>query len=117
MSANFDMSARTPLARAPIALTAASSSCWRRPVMNTDAPSAAKRLAVARPMPLVPPGTTTTLFSNLPVIFSLLDLGGEVARRVREKTDRSTLSGVDGSIEPQRSMGETIDDARPQRLR
>jgi hypothetical protein len=36
-------------------------------------------LAVARPIPLVPPVTTTTLFSNLPVIFSLLDLSGEVA--------------------------------------
>ena len=77
MSASFDMSARTPLTRPPIVLTAASSSSWRRPVMNTDAPSAAKRLAVARPMPLVPPVTTTTLFSNLPVIFCLLDLGGE----------------------------------------
>ena len=77
MSACFDMSARTPLTRPPIVLTAASSSSWRRPVMNTDAPSAAKRLAVAKPMPLVPPVTTTTLFSNLPVIFCLLDLGGE----------------------------------------
>jgi hypothetical protein len=33
-------------------------------------------LAAARPMPLVPPVTTTTLLSNLPVIFRLLDPGG-----------------------------------------
>jgi hypothetical protein len=55
----------TPLTRPPICLIAAVSASWRRPVMNTVAPSAAKALAVARPMPLVPPVTTTTLLSNL----------------------------------------------------
>ena len=32
-----------------------SSSAWRRPVTKTRAPSAANSLAVARPMPVVPP--------------------------------------------------------------
>ena len=36
-------------------------------------------------MPLVPPVTTTTLFSNLSVIFSLLDLGGEAFAAVGKR--------------------------------
>src|SRR5216683_2321323 len=37
---------------------------WRRPVMTTCAPSATKRLAVARPIPLLPPVITATLPSS-----------------------------------------------------
>src|SRR5688572_12905884 len=44
--------------------TAASIVAWSRPVRCTFAPSAAKALAAARPMPLLPPRTSTTLFSN-----------------------------------------------------
>src|ERR1700751_1245853 len=113
MSASFDISARTPLTRAPIVLIAASSPSRLRPVMNTDAPSAAKRLAVARPMPLVPPVTTTTLFSNLPVIFCLLNLGANCSPCVKED-ECGTLGRVDSNLEPQCSTGETIGDARPQ---
>src|SRR6202040_4443620 len=101
------MSARTPLNLPPIVLTAAFSSSSRRPVMKTDAPSAAKCLAVARPMPLVPPVTTTTLFSNLPVIFCLLDLGGEWLARERQDV-HGTKSAVDRGIELQRSLYETM---------
>ena len=43
-----------------------SSSFWRRPVMNTRAPSAAKRFAEARPMPLLAPVITATFPSSLP---------------------------------------------------
>src|SRR5690242_11605539 len=68
MSARFAMSPRTPATCPPMAATAASSASWRRPVMNTEAPSAEKALAVARPIPLVPPVTTTTLFLNLLLI-------------------------------------------------
>jgi hypothetical protein len=45
-------------AEAPMASTAASSSVLRRPVMNTCAPSAASRTALARPIPVLPPVTT-----------------------------------------------------------
>src|ERR1700751_383846 len=107
MSASFDMSARTPLTRPPIALTAASSSTWRRPVTNTEAPSTAKRLAAARPMPLVPPVTTTTLFSNLPVIFSLLDLRGEWLASEKQHV-HGTKSAVDPGNEIQCSSNETM---------
>src|SRR5260370_1130842 len=37
---------------------------WRRPVMTTCEPSATKRLAVARPIPLLPPVITATLPSS-----------------------------------------------------
>ena len=39
----------------PIAITASSSSFWRRPVIETYAPSLANSFAVANPIPSVPP--------------------------------------------------------------
>src|SRR5216683_649413 len=49
----------------PIVFTASSSSFWRRPVMKTYAPSLTKSLAVANPIPSVPPVMTATLPSSL----------------------------------------------------
>src|SRR5216683_5458864 len=49
----------------PIVFTASSSSFWRRPVMKTYAPSWTKSLAVANPIPSVPPVMTATLPSSL----------------------------------------------------
>src|SRR6266404_5329573 len=51
-------------------LTAEANSFSRLPVMKTYAPSATKRFAVARPIPLVPPVTSAILPSSLPVFFS-----------------------------------------------
>src|SRR4051812_42795202 len=51
----------------PTSATARSSSACLRPVMKTFAPSEANRLAVASPMPLLPPVTTATLPSSLPI--------------------------------------------------
>src|SRR5579875_1157743 len=64
ISARLDVSER--MASAP----AIDEAAWRsvavsRPVMTTRAPSAAKACAEARPMPLLPPVTTTTLSLNL----------------------------------------------------
>src|SRR5271163_3263747 len=107
MSASFHMSARTPLTRPPIALTAASSSFWRRPVTNTNPASAAKRLAVARPMPLVPPVTTTTLPSNFPVILCLRDPGGKWLALWKQNV-HGTKNALDRGIELQCSLYETM---------
>src|SRR5271167_3596532 len=51
----------TAIAFGPICATAATNASSRRPVMNTWAPSATKRWAVASPMPLLPPVMTATL--------------------------------------------------------
>src|ERR1700719_4133774 len=57
----------------PIALTASSSSFWRRPVMKTSAPSSTKRFAVANPIPSVPPVMTAVLPSSfLVTVFSVI---------------------------------------------
>jgi hypothetical protein len=58
------------------------SACWRRPVMNTDAP-AAKVLAAARPMPEVPPVTTTTLLLKSCAMFHSPFVGSAPAAPVR----------------------------------
>src|SRR5262249_5961861 len=63
-SARCETSPCTPVTCLPTCLTASSSSAWRRPVMKTWAPSATKRRAVARPMPLLPPVMTATLPSS-----------------------------------------------------
>src|SRR2546423_1831607 len=47
-----------------MAVTALSSSDWRRPVINTRAPSSAKRLAIPRPIPALPPVTSATLSAS-----------------------------------------------------
>src|SRR5260221_238029 len=67
-SPRLDVSPWTAAALPPIAVTALSSSDWRRPVINTREPSAAKRLAMPRPMPALPPVTNATLPVSLPVI-------------------------------------------------
>ena len=90
MSASLAMSPCTPVTRPPICFTAASSASWRRPVTNTDAPSAANAFAVARPMPLVPPVTTTTLLLNRSVIVCLL---GAAAQSPLPRSD------ADGTID------------------
>src|ERR1700691_4664613 len=51
-------------------VTASFSSFSRRPVITTWAPSSTKRLAVARPIPLLPPVITATLPSSAPIDFS-----------------------------------------------
>src|ERR1700733_8109225 len=51
-------------------LAAEANSFSRRPVMKTYAPSATKRFAVARPIPLVPPVTSAIFPSSLQPIFS-----------------------------------------------
>src|SRR3978361_1391626 len=43
----------------------------RRPVITTCAPSSTKRLAVANPIPLLPPVMTATLPSSFFIIFNL----------------------------------------------
>src|SRR5215469_7597687 len=48
------------------------SSFSRRPVITTWAPSSTKRLAVASPIPLLPPVTTTTFPASLPMVLRLL---------------------------------------------
>src|SRR5258706_12527796 len=50
----------------PMEAAAVSSSRCRRPVMYTWAPSLASCLAVARPMPELPPVTRATLPSSFP---------------------------------------------------
>src|ERR1700683_5146012 len=57
-----------PVTLLPISFAAASSSAGRRPGMNTYAPSATNRFAVARPMPLLPPVTSAILPSSFPLI-------------------------------------------------
>ena len=54
-SARLDTSPWTAVTLLPTRAAASSSSFWRRPVMKTCAPSATKRCAVTRPMPLLPP--------------------------------------------------------------
>src|SRR6202023_2376741 len=56
----------------PIALTASSSSFWRRPVIKTYAPSLANSFAVANPIPSVPPVIRAILsLSLLDIFFSV----------------------------------------------
>src|SRR5215467_4084875 len=50
--------------------TAAASSDSRRPVIKTYAPSFTNRFAVASPMPVLPPVTSATFLSSLPIYFS-----------------------------------------------
>jgi adenine-specific DNA-methyltransferase len=52
-----------------ISFTAVLSSDSRRPVMNTCAPSSTNRLAVANPIPLVPPVTSPIFPSSLPIFY------------------------------------------------
>ena len=72
----MDTSPWTPVAFGPIFFTAASSSACRRPVMKTCAPSAMNRLAVASPMPLLPPVTKAIFPSSFLLIVSSLHLSG-----------------------------------------
>src|SRR4029079_12820640 len=71
-SATFDTSPCTPVTLRPISVTAAANSAPPRPVMKTDAPSWTNCFAVARPMPLLPPVTSATFPSSLPIYSSLM---------------------------------------------
>src|ERR1700736_4939670 len=93
----FVTSPRTPTAFPPTFFTAASSSSWRRPVMNTNAPSAAKRWAVASPIPLLPPVTTAVLPSSF-LLMVLISPGNRLFQPARnpQRGPRHVL-GVGGS--------------------
>ena len=52
------MAATFPFAPAPMVLTASSSAPRPRAMIATSAPEAANRVAIARPMPLLPPVIT-----------------------------------------------------------
>src|SRR5476651_1839380 len=52
-----------------MSVAASFSSFSRRPVITTCAPSSTKRLAVAKPIPLLPPVMTATLLSSFFIIF------------------------------------------------
>lgn len=81
-SATFATSPGTPITPPPTSFTAASSSACRRPVMTIFAPSAANRLAVARPIPLDPTVITTTLPSRSPEIERSFDESASVDARI-----------------------------------
>src|SRR5579871_452757 len=59
------MSPVTVVTFLPIKAAASFSSFSRRPVITTCAPSSTKRLAVAKPIPLLPPVMTATLPSSV----------------------------------------------------
>src|ERR1700704_4371389 len=61
-------SPQIPLAEGPIDASASSRRCLSRPVMKTCAPSAASRLAAARPIPDVPPVTSAVLPLSCPMM-------------------------------------------------
>jgi hypothetical protein len=67
--AEVGASAATPMTRSPRSAAVASSRERSRPVMTTCAPSAAKRRAAARPMPLVPPVISATLSVNRLIVW------------------------------------------------
>src|SRR5262249_3983490 len=71
-SARFDTSPWIAVTFPPISFAAAARSGARRPVMNTCAPSRANCFAVASPMPLLPPVTSATFPSSLPMPCLLL---------------------------------------------
>src|SRR4051812_13435875 len=77
------MSPGTAVTVPPITATASSSSVLRRQVMNTCAPSATSRAAVARPIPRVPPPVTT---AALPSSLGIFDLRIIVHRSVPKST-------------------------------
>src|SRR5882762_4250194 len=56
-----------PVTFLPISFTAAVNSGARRPVMKTFAPSSTNTLAVARPIPLLPPVTRAVFPSSFPM--------------------------------------------------
>src|SRR6266851_7024770 len=100
-------------------LTAEANSFSRRPVMKTYAPSATKRFAVARPIPLVPPVTSAIFPSSLQPIFSsvvilclfqpcrhrqsvrafsscrFLDIHSWILRRAVQHRDTFVLAGIE----------------------
>jgi len=61
IAAGLPASARTPEALGPIFATASSILPRSRPVTTTVAPSATNSLAIAKPIPVVPPVITATL--------------------------------------------------------
>src|SRR5579871_6546940 len=65
------MSPVTVVTFLPIKAAASFNSFSRRPVITTCAPSSTKRLAVAKPIPLLPPVMTATLPSSFFMTFIL----------------------------------------------
>src|SRR5258708_40064881 len=100
MAGSLDPSPCIAVALLPIAATALSSSAWRRPVMKTRAPSLAKRLAVPRPMPALPPVTTAILPSSF-LVMAISFRVGELAAGVRPPAVRSILLRSGGSASGQ----------------
>src|SRR5205085_1360067 len=72
ISARLEASERTAKTSPPISRAAASSVRWSRPVMTTRAPCSLNSLAVAKPMPELPPVMTATLPANLPIEILLI---------------------------------------------
>ena len=56
----------------------------RRPMIVTDAPSAWAALAVAKPIPELPPNTTTTRPVNAPVMLMPAQIGRDQLRIVHQ---------------------------------
>src|SRR5947209_20573244 len=81
-SPRFDTSPCTPVTFLPISFTAAANSGSRPPVMKTYAPSFTNCLAVARPMPLLPPVTSAIFPSSLPMVSLLLSFCVRYSRSV-----------------------------------
>src|SRR5579871_6530644 len=72
----------------PIKVAASFSSFSRRPVITTCAPSSTKRLAVAKPIPLLPPVMTATLPANRGPLLLLICVPPCACRN----TDKAALS-------------------------
>src|SRR5262249_31920270 len=71
-SARWDTSARTARVSPPIDVAASASVFSSRPLMTTLAARRLNSLAVARPMPLLPPVMTATLFVKALISYSCL---------------------------------------------
>src|SRR6476661_9148716 len=88
------MSPATVVTFLPIKAAASFNSLSRRPVITTCAPSSTKRLAVARPIPLLPPVMTATLPSS---VFMILLFRGllDCLSSMRRAPDRRGLEARD----------------------
>src|SRR4051795_3716172 len=91
-SSGFDTSQVIASTSAPAAFTCSAASCSAaspRSVTTTRAPSAAKAIAVARPMPLAAPVMNAVLpskrFELAIVVISLVIVGDELAEVAAEK--------------------------------
>src|ERR1700733_10300480 len=70
------------------------SSFSRRPVITTCAPSSTKRLAVANPIPLLPPVMTATLPSSFFIVLSFVVCGSDrTGARARSELRQPAVDG------------------------